>query len=279
MIRVILQGRTGNNLFQYAAGRALAERHQTSLVLDGSWVNPAQAKVFENLLRLPVKARYENRHSVAKRLARKFFGSGPGSFHRGPIITDPENGILPDLLAASDNTLLSGFFQSPLHFTEMEEKLRSELDLTTLKLLPDSLSFEDDLRRQTTVSIHVRRGDYLGIGSTQCLDENYHREAIDWFRERYDSLRFCVFSDDISWCRTQFRGQEFLFSDFPDASEDPFHDMRLMASCHHHIIVNSSYSWWGAWLNRAANKRVIAPKMWMLNLSSENIVPAQWNLM
>lgn len=279
MIRVILQGRTGNNLFQYAAGRALAERHQTSLVLDGSWVNPAQARIFENLLRLPIKARYENRRSFAKRLGRKFFSAGPGSFHRGPLIIDPENGTLPELTAAPDHTLLIGFFQSPLHFTGMEEKLRSELDLTTLRLPTDSLRFEEELRRQTTASIHVRRGDYLGISSTQCLDENYHSKAINWLRERHTDLRFCVFSDDIPWCRTHFRGPEFLFANFSAASEDPFHDMRLMASCHHHIIVNSSYSWWGAWLNRSTNNQVIAPKMWMLDLSSENIVPVQWNLM
>ncbi len=278
MIRVILQGRTGNNLFQYAAGRALAERHQTPLILDGSWVNPAQARIFENLLRLPIKARYERRRSVAKRLARKILGTGPGFFHPGPIITDPENGILPDLRSARDNTMLVGFFQSPLHFTGIENPLRAELDLSTLQLPADSLRFEETLRSRPMVSIHVRRGDYLDIGETQCLGEDYHDKAIAWFRERFEGIRFCLFSDDIGWCRTRFQGPDFIFCDFPIASEDPFHDMRLMSVCHHHIMVNSSYSWWGAWLNPSDSKQVIAPKMWMKSIPTDRIAPAGWTL-
>ena len=279
MIRVILQGRTGNNLFQYAAGRALAAQHQTELVLDGSWMNQAHADTFEHLLRLPILARYERRHTLVKRLGRKILGCNPESLHRGKVITDPADGTFPDLQHAPDGTLLVGFFQSPLHFAGIENELRSELDLSLIQLPPDSARFEETLRSLPTVSIHVRRGDYLHIGETQCLGEDYHERAIEWFRQRFEGIRFCVFSDEIAWCRTRFHGPEFLFADFPVAAGDPFHDLRLMSSCHHHIIVNSSYSWWGAWLNPSTRKEVIAPKMWMHDLSSENIVSRAWHVL
>lgn len=276
MIRVILQGRTGNNLFQYAAGRALAIHHQTPLILDGSWMNQAHAETFEHLLRLPILANYERRHTLAKRLSHKILGTVPESFHRGPVISEFDDGTLSGLHNAPDGTLLIGFFQSPRHFSGIESELRGELDLSQLHLPAESLRFEETLRSRPTVSIHVRRGDYLGLGATQCLGDNYHDRATDWFRERFEGIRFCVFSDDIPWCRARFHGPEYLFCDFPTAATDPLHDLRLMASCHHHIIVNSSYSWWGAWLNPSPDKQVIAPHMWMNNLPSTEIIDPNW---
>lgn len=276
MIRVILQGRTGNNLFQYAAGRALAQRHQTELILDASWADDAHAAQFQHLLRLPLKARYERKLSVLKRASHRFLGKGPAAFHPGPTVIDSPAAASPALETAADGSLLIGFFQSPRHFSGIETMLREELDLSTLTLPEPSQRFEDTLRSRPTVSIHVRRGDYLNIGVTQCLTEGYHQKAIAWFRQRHPDARFCVFSDDIPWCRKTYQGPEFLFCDFPAAALNPLHDLRLMAACHHHIIVNSSYSWWGAWLNPSTEKNIIAPKMWMKSRSSTDFVPADW---
>jgi len=276
MIHVILQGRTGNNLFQYAAGRALAIQHKTGLVLDGAWADTRHARQFEHLLRLPIQARYERRFTLTKRSLNKAFHIDPATLHRGPVfrqlspIPDPAFHEMPD------GTLLVGFFQSPLYFQGIESVLREELDLTRLVLPTDSLRFEDLLQNQTTVSLHVRRGDYVHITSTQCLAPDYHEQAVQHFRQRFPGVRFCVFSDDIPWCRKQFPGPEFLFCDLPGAHQDPFHDLRLMAACSHHIIVNSSYSWWGAWLNHSLDKIVIAPTTWMRDLSSAEILLPSW---
>lgn len=277
MIRVILQGRTGNNLFQYAAGRALAHRHHTELILDGAWADAHHARQFEHLLRLPIAARYERRLTLLKRAGSKLFKRGPAQTHRGPVLIDTPGAPPADLGSSPDGTLLVGFFQSARHFAGIEDDLRRELDLTQLAIPPAALRFEESLRATLTVSIHVRRGDYLHIGSTQCLGEGYHDRAIHWFRNQFENLRFCVFSDDIPWCRSRFQGSEFLFSDFPEAASDPFLDMRLMAACHHHIIVNSSYSWWGAWLERA-NGTTLAPARWMTGLTSESIIPHNWKV-
>lgn len=276
MIRVILDGRTGNNMFQYAAGRALAVKHNTSLVLDGAWADAYHARQFKHLLRLPLAARYERRSSMAKRALRKSLAIQPESLHRGPVLKERYPKPAPAFYELPDNSLLIGFFQMPFYFQDIEPLLRKELDLTQLVLPPESQRFENNLRAETTVSVHVRRGDYVGIASTHCLEADYHERALQHFRDRIPNVRFCVFSDDIPWCRSQFSGPEFVFCELEGAHGDPLHDLRLMSACHHHIIVNSSYSWWGAWLNPSPAKTVIAPSMWMTNVPSNYAFPPEW---
>jgi len=276
MIRVILDGRSGNNMFQYAAGRAIAIQHHTNLVLDGSWADVRHARQFEQLLRLPLNASYERRFSLAKRALRKMIAIQPETLHRGQVHIERYPKPDPAFYALPDNSLLIGFFQMPFYFNEIEPLLRKELDLTQLTLPPASLRFEDRLRAGATVSVHVRRGDYVGIDSTQCLDADYHERALQHFRDRIPDVRFCVFSDDIPWCRARYSGPEFVFCELEGARGDPLHDLRLMSSCHHHIVVNSSYSWWGAWLNPSPDKIVIVPSMWMTNVPSNYVFPPEW---
>jgi len=276
MIRIILDGRTGNNMFQYAAGRALAIKHNTSLILDGAWADARHARQFEQLLRLPLNARYERSFSLTKRALRKAMAMHPETLHRGEFLKELYPKPDPAFYDLPDNSLLIGFFQMPFYFKDIEDSLRKELDLKLLNLPAESLRFEQILQTETTVSVHVRRGDYVGIYSTHCLEEDYHVRAIQHFRDRIPNVRFCVFSDDIPWCRQQFVGSEFLFCDLPGAATDPLHDLRVMSSCKHHIVVNSSYSWWGAWLNLSPDKIVIAPTMWMTNVPGTYAFPKEW---
>jgi hypothetical protein len=278
MIRVILQGRTGNNLFQYAAGRALALSRGEELVLDGAWADPWHAGHFKHLSRFPLAATYERTWSFTKRIRRRLLGHGPDTWYQGELLSDVSTATHVDLdfgLGTRDAVLL-GFFQSPHYFSKIESILRKELDPTAIKLPPVSLRFEESLQASNTISLHVRRGDYVNISSTACIGLDYHDRAMDWFHQRQQNLRFCVFSDDIPWCRKRFQGPGFIFADLPAASGDPLHDLRLMASCKHHIIVNSSYSWWGAWMNASPTKIVVAPSQWMNGLPSEGIIPPEW---
>jgi hypothetical protein len=254
----------------------LADRHGTELILDGSWADARHARQFEHLQRLPIQARYQRRFTFTKRSLRKAFNLSPASVHHGPVFSDESPTPDPAFHSLPDHCLLIGFFQSPAYFQAIEPELRRELDLTALALPKESLIFEENLRNQPTVSLHVRRGDYVHLTSTQCLAPDYHARAIQHFRDRDSKVRFCVFSDDIDWCRSQFLGPDFLFCDLPASRTDPLHDMRLMAACHHHVIVNSSYSWWGAWLNPSADKVVVAPFMWMTDLPSTNLLLPDW---
>ncbi len=276
MIRVILQGRTGNNLFQYAAGRALSQATGQELVLDGAWMDEWHASHFKHLTKLPLKARYERKYTLAKRLGRKLLGAGPSCWHREPLVDEEAGDRLPNLEPGDGGKVLNGYFQSASNVSSIEAELRNEIDLTTIEIPEDSRRFEDSLREEACISIHVRRGDYLAIPSTNCIGNHYHERAILWFKERREDPRFCLFSDDIAWCRHHFAGPEFLFCELPAGVTDPLHDLRLMSSCHDHVIVNSSYSWWGAWLNPDPGKIVLAPNQWMTSLSSNEVIPPEW---
>jgi hypothetical protein len=276
MITVMLQGRTGNNLFQYAAGRALADRLGTDLVLEGSWADATLESQFRQIFRFPLRARYRRRFSVPKRLMLRYLKQGPERWHRGPIHRETGVGHDAELGTLGDGTLLAGYFQSPANFEASAPALRRDLDPYAIQLAGSSLHFAENLKTQTTVSLHVRRGDYLNISSTDCLGEDYHDRAILWFEERFPDCRFCIFSDDIPWCRERFREKNFLHCDLPDSATDPLHDLILMSGCHHHIIVNSSYSWWGAWLNPSSSKKVLAPRQWMVGMTSEGVIPEDW---
>ena len=113
-----------------------------------------------------------------------------------------------------------------------------------------------EVLNQNTCSIHVRRGDYLNLSEHHPLcDIEYYKDAMEHMPN--DTV-YLVFSDDISWCKENFLGDNYIFI---EDNSDIF-DLYLMSLCHNNIIANSSYSWWGAWLNNNKNKIVVSPKMW-----------------
>jgi hypothetical protein len=281
MITVLLQGRTGNNLFQYAAGRCLAHERGTSLRLDASWMTPSDAAQARHLTRLPLEAEFVRRAPNLKKAFRKLSGMGPASLHRGNVFREPERapGFLSGLSKLPDGTLLDGFFQCSHYASGIEAQLRREIDVCTVALPAIAGNLLSDIENSNSVSLHVRRGDYLSIPGTQCLPDDYYEKAIAHLRMCYGNLSFFVFSDDLTWCRKHFSGSEFTYTEIPESQIDPLIDLRLMAACKHHIIVNSSYSWWGAWLNPSSVKTVIAPERWMTKLPSSRIVPPEWILL
>jgi len=113
------------------------------------------------------------------------------------------------------------------------------------------------------VSVHVRRGDYLGDPVLEGIcDEGYYQRALDYMEQQIRSPRFVFFSNDILWCRSRFGMRNALFVDW-NTGLNSFRDMQLMSLCEHHIIANSSFSWWGAWLNNQPDKIVISPDRWV----------------
>ena len=127
------------------------------------------------------------------------------------------------------------------------------------------------------VSLHVRRGDYTRVhGGKDALSLTYQRNAIETIRRRVASPTFFVFSDDIAYCRKHLPSHvPIVFVDHNDASHCP-EDLRLMAACQHNIIANSSFSWWGAWLNPNPGKIVCAPSIWRDEAISSHILPPHW---
>ena len=128
------------------------------------------------------------------------------------------------------------------------------------------------------VSIHFRRGDYVGNAVHETDKTVYYKEAMELIESKVENPVYFLFSDDIPWVKENFTTSfETHYIDFNDASTN-FEDLKLMSSCQHNIMANSSFSWWGAWLNSNPNKTVIAPKLWFNDekVNTSDIIPENW---
>lgn len=285
MIVVRMCGGLGNQMFQYATGRAIALANGAELVLDLDWYRRTPAtntpREYE-LARYPIHARLPSTREQT--IARFYSGR---VLRRLPLVPRPwhvlrERSFAFDkaALEARDETYLDGYWQSYKYFEEIAEQLRIELTPTPQPSSHD-LSVLDRIRGCDSVSVHVRRGDYVmqkAAASVHgvCTLEYYHaamRAITDSVREPH----FFVFSDDIEWTRQNlaFPGPvTFVDHNGPSTA---FQDIRLMSSCRHHVIANSSFSWWGAWLSPHQNRTVVAPRLWFADGRATNdLTPAHW---
>jgi len=264
MIRIVLLGRTGNNLFQYALGRVLAEMHGVPLVLDGSWFNRDGWAEVSHFLRLPLQAKVVRRCSICSRALRKITHKHYWEYRGVPLLREvaDDQSFDPRFLAAPADCMLFGYFQTPLYFRGIADSLRTELD----SLMGGAVRVPEDMRDKLTshhaVAVHVRRRDYLHQPIFQVCDAAYYREAMRKMRVSIPSARFYVFSDDPEWCRAQFCEADQEVVDSGVAATNPLHDLRLMSLASHHIIANSSYSWWAAWLGAKPGQQVMMPDRW-----------------
>ena len=156
----------------------------------------------------------------------------------------------------NDNTKMVGYFQSEKYFSNNREKILNifSIDETTNNLIKSKYN---DIVNNNSCSIHVRRGDYLNLSQyhpTQSIE--YYKESI---RIVGEDFHFLIFSDDINWCKENL---SFIKNKTFIEGNTDYQDLYLMSMCQNNIIANSSFSWWGAWLNKNENKKVISPKLW-----------------
>lgn len=173
---------------------------------------------------------------------------------------------------------LDGYWQSEKYFSDVKDQIRKEFKFKDLD--DRNLEYVKRLEKVQSVSIHVRRGDYLNnpLFPEGCTTE-YYRKAIQHFQKKLSSPTFIVFSEDIAWCKDDFSryGEAFEYVNWNKGSKS-YQDMFLMTSCKHNIIANSSFSWWGAWLNPNEEKEIIAPERWSFdkNKPFNDIIPTTW---
>jgi hypothetical protein len=265
MIRVVMLGRAGNNLFQYALGRVLADRHGVPLVMDGSWFNREGWSSVSCLRRLPLRAEIVRPLTLGSRALRKLTGKhywqylGLQEIGEKPASDQRFN---PAFLNAPASSLLMGYFQSPRYFAGHEKKLRGDLDMDLLPWRPQTLRMADRLASESSVAVHVRRTDYVKKAIYSVCSIGYYRRSMDLLRSRLPGLRFHLFSDDPAWCHAHLAGPDAEVCSLGEAEGDPLHDMFLMSCARHHIIANSSYSWWAAWLGKNPERQVLMPDLW-----------------
>jgi hypothetical protein len=182
------------------------------------------------------------------------------------------------LRLSEDNALcLQGYWQCPAYFADAEETIRREFSFKAAPSPANSATLAA-ITAACSVALHIRRGDYLQVKNQPVLSRDYYRRAVEVLTCRVGTFRIFVFSDDIDWARTHLRlpcEMTFVAGNTKDTAHE---DLRLMAACKHYIIANSSFSWWGAWLDPRRDKVVVSPKYWGCTLDSyfPELIPPGW---
>ncbi len=290
MIIVKIAGGLGNQLFQYSFGRFLSINLKTNVKFDiqTSYESSNFTKRNVGLHHFNINLNVASKKEINKfkyfdnkyftRLERKLVQKMP-FLNRRYVVQDifesPES-----VSGYTDNCYYDGYWQSENYFKPIENIIRKDLEFN-LQLSQYNLGLLNEISSNESISIHIRKGDYVTIKAnsklfSECSIE-YYNKGINFFMSKFKHPLFFVFSDDIEWAKNNFIDSRFRFVD--SNLDSPEIDMFLMSRCKNNIIANSSFSWWGAWLNQNADKVVIAPLRWYkgkLNKSSMNLVPTGW---
>jgi len=290
MIIVKLIGGLGNQMFQYAAARRLAEKHSTILKLDVTGFEEYKLHryglhCFQVMEYLATKSEIEfirGNQNILARIKRKvsckigFKGAG---YRRW--IFEKHFHFDPEILEAPNDVLLEGYWQSEKYFIDIADILRREF-VIKYKQDVQSHKFAELIQNTESVSLHVRRADYVHDALTNNYfgncDRDYYDRGVRFIGERIPDIHLFIFSDEPQWAKDNLKFDfPVTFVDCNDASRN-FEDLRLMSLCKHNIIANSSFSWWGAWLNSNANKIVVAPQRWFNDdtKNTKDLIPEKW---
>ena len=291
---VRLSGGLGNQLFQYALGRAVAARRETTLLLDARSGFQADPYGRTAALRsLPIRASWLDEQSglvgFARRpavlrmlalwpsLARRTVGS---TVHREGELFGYDRSVFECALPA----YFMGYWQNLQYFAPISDALRSEIAWRG-ELTAYAQEVMGMMRSSNSVAVHIRdyRAEDLARFAKRKTDHRtlphtYHRTAMEQLERRWSNLRYFVFSKDPIDLEL-FRSRDCVQVDARRIGND-LAEQWLMSQCRHQIIANSTYSWWAAWLNAAAGKTVFAPRRWFeSNLSVAGILPAEWHIL
>lgn len=269
-------------MFQYAAGRALAAKWDTELYLDLGWFGDATQK------KVITQRTYELSVFRLSEHTPLFFDSALDKFSRKiglkpNIVTYIEpyyhyDSCFEDL---TNNTLIDGYWQTSRYFCKISDRIRSDFSFVP-NLSEANQKLLDKIHHSMAVSLHVRRGDYANNQTTNAFHGlvglEYYKTAVAEMSKHLKKPVFYIFSDDIDWCRENLATRDEMVYVTGNTGQQSFEDMRLMSACKHHILANSSFSWWGAWLNPNPKKRVIAPLRWFNEptKSTKDLIPKDW---
>jgi hypothetical protein len=267
---ISIAGGLGNQMFQYAFYLSLKNKNKFTFF----WVAPYKRhNGFELEKIFKIKYSFFG-NSILKVL--KF-----SSRYIGEKNVDLESGKFSFFSSNKPIIYHSGYWQSEKYFYNIQHLIRKNYFFNEKILNGKSIEILNRINLDLSVSIHIRRGDYYSdLGACELLGNictlNYYTNAINFLINSLpNKISFFIFSDDIEWVRNNFSNLNFNYIDW-NGGEYSWIDMFLMSKCKHNVIANSSFSWWGAWLNKNPNKIVVAPTKWFNHHDVLDIIPDNW---
>ena len=292
MNRVLIYGGLGNQMFQYALNIALNEKGKKSEIMFTEFFYDPHHNGF-NLgkafsLKLPFPQKVYNylllnggffiKNRICVYLFKRLIPRYKKMKFEHSTFYEKKEFVYDVDVFKEQTALLVGTWQAEAYFRGIEQKIRSEFIFRTPEDIVNRKVI-DEILNCNSVSIHIRRGDYFKAEWAQThaviKDAVYYNHAIGYLNERVSDARFFIFSDDIIWAKENLKLSNCRFIDY-NTGANSYIDMYLMSLCRHNIIANSTFSWWGAWLNNTPNKIVIAPERWLNSINCEAIYPSEW---
>lgn len=306
MVIVKLKGGLGNQMFQYAAGRCLAHKHNTILKLDISdfqsnpnriyslhhlrinekfatpkdiffYTGKPQTKKQEFLCRFAgLWKQFCNKMPFLR--ANLFFSFSPSSPR---VYAEPHFHFDPNFFKLPADVYLDGYWQTEKYFKAIEDTIRKEFD-TKPPIVERNKEIASEIRKTESVGLHIRRGDYANNQETKAVhgtcELEYYFACIEQASQMLRNPHFFAFSDDPQWVAKNMIIHHPLTYVTPNGVSEAHEDLRLMSLCKHNIIANSSFSWWAAWLNKSSDKMIFAPKRWFRKdgVNTEDLLPPDW---
>lgn len=288
MIIVKLMGGLGNQMFQYALAKKLSLKNNSEIVFDFQLfkLGGRQYALSSFDLNYREVSNWEKHllcRSVYKRLPYQLMAIICGK----RVIDYREKSLEFDnvILGMRGDMCIEGYWQSEKYFNDIRSELLTDFKIKN-NLSGENLKIANSINESNTaVSLHIRRGDYITNKNANTIhgicDLDYYYRAIKYIAKQNSMLDIFVFSDDINWVKENLKVSHNLYFVDNNTEETGAEDLRLMSLCKHNIIANSSFSWWGAWLNRHKDKIVVAPKRWFKDASknSSDLVPESWKLL
>lgn len=280
-------------MFQYAIARNLAEKNQSIVKLDSSGLGQKLGRNYtprdyalgifgfaQHFASAREISRMIGGRSLVRRAVAKV-GSTLFGRHSGRVITEQSQLFDGSVLSVRGSVYLSGYWQSENYFLEIAPVIREEFSVVA-QMSEEARTISREITAHAdSVAVHIRRGDYAENEHTRnvhgLLPAEYYAAAMAQLAQGNRDPHFFVFSDDPVWAEQNFR-LPWPMCVVSKASQSPGDDFRLMMSCRHFVLANSSFSWWGAWLGEKPQSIVIAPKRWFASgeLTSRDIVPDRW---
>lgn len=283
MVIIKVMGGLGNQLFQYAFGREIEAKFGYQVKYDLGYYenipeNDTQRDVYIIRLITPEKVASEKEVEVylkKSRFKKIMYGRSQAVLYEKDVNVYNLNGV-------KDNRYYIGFWQSEKYFIDVKDDVRRTIIDKFIIESPKASALKSSMEEECSISVHVRGGDYYNSANINTFggicDKDYYKKAYEYTLKQCKESKFYIFTNDVKWAKSilDVSSDKMVMVGDVLIEDNPVEELMLMAGCKHNIIANSTFSWWGAWLNNYENKIVIAPSKWANDSTGSEILIDEW---